>query len=158
VTSPSPLELLIDGIINATVSHAAASGYFESVNAGPPVGSPSLELTCALWVQRIRPIPSRSSLIATTGMVVLNTRLYMGMVTEPQDYIDPKMTKATSALMAAYTGDFTFGGQVSNLDLLGAHGFPLEALAGYQTIGTIKYRVMTIQVPCVVNDMFIQAP
>jgi len=154
----SVLEEKIDGIIDATVSHASATGYFATVNGHEPKSTPSTEMTCAIWLQRIRPIPARSGLNNTTGLVIFNCRLYIGMVTEPQDYIDPRMTKATSALMAAYSGAFTFGGLISNVDLLGAHGQPLESMAGYITVGTTKFRVMTIAIPCVVNDLFTQAP
>lgn len=154
----SVLEDTIEGIVDAIVSHALATGYFVSVNGHEPKSTPTTEMTYAAWLQRIRPIPARSGLNRTSGLVVYNTRIYLGMVTEPQDYIDPRMTKATSALMAAYSGAFTFGGLISNVDLLGAHGFPLESMAGYITLGTTKFRVMTITVPCVVNDLFTQAP
>lgn len=154
----STLEDTIDGIIDAIVSHALATAYFVTVNGHEPKSTPSTEMTCAIWLQRIRPIPARSGLNKTTGLVIFNCRLYIGMVTEPQDYIDPRMTKAASALMAAYSGSFTFGDLISNVDLLGAHGTPLEGIAGYITVGTTKFRVMTISIPCVVNDLFVQAP
>lgn len=158
MTTPSPLEEKIDGVLDAIVSHAQATGYFSGVNASEPKSTPVTEMTCAIWLQRIRPIPARSGLDRTSGLVIFNCRLYIGMFTEPQDYIDPRMTKATSALMAAYSSKFTFGGLISNVDLLGAHGFPLEGMAGYITIGTTKFRVMTITIPCVMNDLFTQAP
>lgn len=154
----TPLEDTIDGVLDAIVSHAQETGYFSGVNAHEPKSTPPTELTCAIWLQRIRPIPARSGLNRTSGLVVFNSRLYIGMVQEPQDYIDPRMTKATSALMSAYSMGFTLGGLISNVDLLGAHGFPLESIAGYITVGTTKFRVMTITIPCVMNDLFTQAP
>lgn len=152
----SPLEEKIDAILDACTSIGAASGYFSAVNGHEPKSPPSSELTYATWVQRTRPIPAASGLDRTSGLVVINGRIYMSMVAEPQDYIDPQMTKATSALMAAYSGQFTLGGLIKNIDLLGAHGFPLESMAGYLTINTTKYRVMTLTIPCVVNDLFTQ--
>lgn len=158
MTTPSPLELIIDTLIDAVLSHALASGYFDAVNGHEPKSIPGHNLTAAVWQQRIKPVPARSGLNSTSGLVVMNVRLYTSMLTEPLDMIDPHMTKATSALMAAYSSDFTLDGLISNVDLLGAHGFTLESLAGYVTINNVMLRTMTLTVPCVINDLFTQAP
>lgn len=153
----SPLEEKVDAIFDSAVSHAMSSGYFDRVNMHEPKNAPGTGMTCAVWVQRIRPILA-SGLNNTSGQIALNVRLYLPMLVEPQDYIDPQMVKATSALMAAYSSDFTMDGLIKNIDLFGAHGIALEALAGYTTIGQTKYRAMTISVPCNVNDLFAQNP
>jgi hypothetical protein len=53
------------------------------------------------------------------------------MAQEPQDAIDPNLTDALSALIAAYSGDFDLGGPVRDVDLLGAISPGLSARAGY---------------------------
>lgn len=144
-------------IIEAVASHAATLGYFERVNQHEPKSAPGKSLTAAVWVDRIRPVPRRSGLASTSALVVLNLRIYTSMTREPQDAIDPEMTAAVDALMNAYNGDFTLGGMTGNVDLLGAHGFRLEAQAGYLTQDGIVYRVMTVAIPVVVNDVWTQA-
>lgn len=145
-------------ILGVIESHASASGWFESVNGHEPKSAPTVNgLTCAVWADRIRPVPTDSGLAATTGLVVFNARLYTSMLSEPQDAIDPNLLSATNALMVAYSGDFELGGNVRNIDLLGQTGFRLESQAGYITIDNKVYRVMTITVPVIVNDMWGQA-
>ncbi len=80
------------------------------------------------------------------------------MMDEPQDDTDEKVLVATCALMALYSGDFELGGQVMEVDLEGAHGFPLAAKAGYLNQDGKLYRVMVIQIPLIVNDVFTQNP
>jgi hypothetical protein len=80
------------------------------------------------------------------------------MLTEPQDLIDPQIITATDALMAAYNGDFTLGGLVECVDLLGMTGQRLDARAGYLEQDRKIYRVMTINLPCLVENAWPQAP
>jgi hypothetical protein len=80
------------------------------------------------------------------------------MVQEPQDAIDPGVAAAVDALMAAYSGDFEFGSNVRNVDLLGSAGVPLAAEAGYLNVSGTMYRVMTITLPLIINDLWSQSP
>jgi hypothetical protein len=152
----------VDAITDAVVSHAMASGYFETVNSHEPKNSPGNGLTCAAWAQSVVPIPQASGLNTTTGRILFNVRLYSPMLHEPQDGIDPELIKAVDALMTAYSGDFTLDGLIRNVDLLGTYGIALFAQAGYQSIGgadgQIMYRIMTISVPLIVNDLWGQTP
>lgn len=145
-------------LLDRTVSHALALGHFERVNQHEPKNAPGLGLSCAVWVDDIGPARGQSGLNATTARVVLNVRLYTSMLTEPMDDIDPNLMVALDALMGAYSGDFTLGGAVRNVDLLGATGTPLSARAGYLNQGGKLYRVMTITLPLIVNDLWEQTP
>jgi hypothetical protein len=60
--------------------------------------------------------------------------------------------------MAAYNGDFTLGGLVECVDLLGMTGQRLEARAGYLEQDRKIYRVMTITLPVIVAEAWEQAP
>jgi hypothetical protein len=59
--------------------------------------------------------------------------------------------------MAAYSGDFTLGDVVQEVDLLGEVGVPLRAQAGYITINQTMYRCMDITLPLIVNDLWSQS-
>jgi hypothetical protein len=97
-----------------------------------------------------------SGLAVSSARVVLNVRIYTSMLQEPQDAIDPAVADAVDALFTAYGGDFELGGAVEAVDLLGMAGPGLSAQAGYLTIADKIYRVMTITLPLLVNDVWTQ--
>lgn len=146
------MALDITGILDAVVSHAAASGHYERVNGHEPENAPGHGLTCAVWPNRITALRS-SGLNTISTLVVFNVRT-MSPMFDPPDAIDPTMVAAVDSLCAAYSGDFTLGGLLRHVDLLGAHGQPLDVRAGYLQQDGTKYRVMDIALPCIVNDLW----
>lgn len=148
-------QAAVNALVNAAVSHAEATGAFRSVVGHEPKAAPGSGLRAAVWVQHIRPIAA-SGLAATSGVVTLSVRAYLNMLTKPEDDIDPQVLAAASLLMDQYTGDFTFGGTVRHIDLLGMYGEQLEADFGYLNIADTMYRQMTLTVPCVINDLWVQ--
>lgn len=153
------MSLDIRGVLDAIQSHASASGYFDAVNGAEPKSPPDTSgLTCAVWVEQIGPARGASGLTSTSTRLCFYVRLYTGMLTEPADAIDPSLMTALDVLMAAYSADFTLGGLVRDVDLLGAYGDPLGARAGYLIEGGTEFRVMTITLPVIVNDLWEQTP
>lgn len=147
-----PLNIL--GITDAVVSHAMTSGRFETINGHEPKNAPSTGgLTAAVWSERVTPVRS-SGLDTLSVLLVFNVRIYASAVSEPPDAIDPDMLAAVDDLCAAYTGDFTLGGLVRHVDLLGIHGQPLDVRAGYLQQDGLLYRVLTISLPVIVNDLW----
>lgn len=148
------MALDISGILDAAISHASASGYLDQVNGHEAI-HPSVSggITGAVWVDRITAIRS-SGLDSTTGLVVLNIRLYTSAQSLPLDAIDPAVVAAVDALCTAYVGDFTLGGLIRNVDIRGANGQPLDVRAGYLPQDGALQRVMTIWLPCIVNDLW----
>jgi hypothetical protein len=151
------MSLDVRTILDAVESHALQSGYFQTVNGHEPKSAPQNGLTAAVWVEMIGPARGASGLDATSTRLALFVRLYTPMVQQPEDAIDPALMDALDALMTAYSGDFTLDGLVRNVDLLGTYGDPLGARAGYLTTSGSEYRVMTINLPLVVNDLWLQA-
>ncbi|MBD9723446.1 hypothetical protein PV755_45415 [Streptomyces caniscabiei] len=148
------MALNILGLTDAVQSHAGASGYFETVNGHEPKNAPAAGgLTAAVWADRVTALRS-SSLNSVSVLLVFNVRIYGSAQSEPADAIDPNMLAAVDALCAAYSGDFTLGGLVRSVDLLGSNGTPLSVQAGYLSQDGSLYRVMTITVPCIVNDLW----
>lgn len=152
------MSLDLEPIANALQDHALASGLFERVNGNEPKNAPGNGITAATWVQRIAPEAEQSGLAATSARLTLNVRVYTNMLSEPQDAIDPNIVRAVDHLMNAYTGDFTLGGLVSHIDLLGQGAQGMFAEAGYIEMDKRMYRVMTITVPAIVNDVWEQSP
>jgi hypothetical protein len=137
-------------------SHAMSLGVFESVNNHEPKSAPGNGVRAALWVQDIRPMGRASGLSATSGVVTLNVRVYSSFLQQPLDDIDPGILTAVTTLLNAYTGDFDLGASVRNVDLLGIYGAAMSAQAGYLTQDSKVYRIMTVTLPIVINDLWAQ--
>lgn len=148
-------EAAIATIFDKVVSYAASSGYFDSVLGHEPKNAPGTGVSASVWVQSIKPITS-SGLAVTSGVLLLNVRVYTNFASQPYDAIDPNVLAATSYLIGQYSGDFDFGGQsdVRAVDLIGITGTPLSAVAGYIEMDRKMMRIMTITVPVIVNDMW----
>ena len=150
------MALDITGLLDAVVSHAMASGHYERVNQHEPENPPGHGLTCAVWADRVTALRS-SGLDSVSALVVFTVRS-MSLMFDPPDAIDPTMLAAVDSLCGAYAGDFTLGGILRQVDLKGAHGQPLDVRAGYLQQDGTKYRVMDIALPCIVNDLWTEAP
>jgi hypothetical protein len=149
----------IASILDQVISHAQATGIFDGgVNGHEPKSSPGNGITCAVWAQRVAPLPLASGLAITTGLLTLNVRIYTPMLAQPYDAIDPAVVAAVDTLLAEYSANFTLGGNVRNIDLLGAFSPGLMAEAGYINQDGKLLRIMTITFPIVINDLYPQVP
>lgn len=144
-------------LFDKVVSFALATGWFDHVNQHEPKSAPGHGLECSVWINSISPVRS-SGLSATSGVVILYARVYTNFRQQPFDMIDPNVTSAAVELMGALTGDFDLGGEARNIDVLGMTGNPLSAQAGYVEIDRQMFRVMTVTIPIIMNDMFAQVP
>lgn len=151
------LETLYDGII----SHQKAKGFFDLVITHEPKSAPPNGVTAATFFQRIRPTQRVSGLASVSVRVEVVTRLYTPMLDIDESRIDPRVYRAATLLMEAYAGDFELntGGtrRVMHVDLLGAHGDPLEARAGYLNQDGRVYRVFDIVTPLIIDDVWSMA-
>lgn len=150
-------ETTIFTMVDKVVSHAEKLGKFETVHTHEPKSAPGTGMHLALWVQSLMPIHA-SGLASTSGRVELFARIYTSFIQKSEDAVDPDILGATCALVNAYTSDFDFGATLRMVDLLGAYGQPLQAKAGYLEIDRKMFRVMTLVVPLIYNDMFVQVP
>jgi hypothetical protein len=149
----------VNDIFDRLVSHMLASGRFDAVNKHEPKNSPGNGVSCSLWISSIRPIRT-SGLNSTSCLIAFSARIYTSFTSEPFDMIDPNVTSATVDLIGRLSANFELGGQddVREIDLLGAYGEPLSGKAGYVEISKHMYRVMTVTIPVVINDIWSQVP
>lgn len=144
------------GIVNSFITYAELTGLFDSVNGHEPKSSPQNGLTAAVWMDSIQPLGAVSGLAQASGLLVIHHRMYVNMLKEPQDAIDPQLMDATDLLLTAYCGDFDVSSQVRNIDIFGAHSAGLNARAGYVTIDNKMFRAMTITIPMIINDLWVE--
>lgn len=150
------MSLDMNTIRGRVVSHAMGLGRFGQVLSHEPVSGPGSGLTYAVWVTDLAPVPLGSGLSETTARLELTGRAYIPADTEPMDDIDTELTGAADALINAYSGDFELGGNVRKVDLLGAYGTALRARFGYLQLGSTTYRIATLTIPIIVNDVWSQ--
>lgn len=141
-------------ILDKVVSHAMQIGVFEKVNTHEYKSAPGKGLYCEIWAETIA--PASSGLAATSAILTLNVRIRSDMIQEPQDAIDPNIIDAVDLLMDAYTGDFDLGGTTRNIDLLAGATPGLRADAGYLNQDSKIFRIMTITLPIIINDVWNQ--
>ena len=144
-------------IFDAIQSHALASGLFARVNTHEPKSAPTGGPHMAVYVSEVRPYALASGLAATSALIVLMGRIYLPMISEPQDMIDPTITAAVDTIMEDLSGDFSLGDNAMAVDLLGMSGENLGARAGYITIDQTVFRSMDITIPVIIADAFTQA-
>lgn len=146
------------GIFNELISHAGTLGQFEKINGHEPKAAPTTGgIVASFWVERFAPIQRRSGLNVTSMLLMVSCRIQTSMLQDPQDDIDPRVLNSAVALVGSMTGDFDLGGQIAQIDLLGAF-WPngLNGRAGYVDLGSTKYRVMLIEIPMIIDDVWTQ--
>jgi hypothetical protein len=151
------MALDIGSILDLLLSHAAATGWFDSVNdtkIDEPLGA-SQGMTIGIWNDDIQPVHS-SGLSSTSVRITFKARLFSSTEAAPEGYLERAMVDAASALMNAYSGDFDLGGEARAVDLLGMHGVSLSCNAHYMNLSGIVFRVFDITIPVIVNDVWTQ--
>lgn len=144
--------------MDALISHVMSLGHFSSVNSTDVGSVPTNDgISAVLWPRRIVPASGRSGLASTSVVMTLVMRLFHSAATDPIGEIDPRMIDATDALLNAFSGDFTLGGVVAEIDLLGQYGEALRSDSGWLDMGGDgKFRIVDITIPLVINDVWTQ--
>lgn len=137
-------------------SLAQSLGYFDQVMLHEPKNAPGKGLSLAVFGGEFTPVQT-SGLNSTSVRFVLNAQLRCSMTREPQDDIDLDLIEAADALCAEISGDFDLGAGVRSVDLLGQHGAGMGGAYGYIDQDGHKYRVLELQVPLLINDVFVQS-
>lgn len=146
-------------VFDAMVTHLARLGLFDRVASHEPENAPGHGLTAVVTLAPavLSPVPAGSGLAVTSARVTLQVQIYQPM-SEPADGLDPVVLDAAVKTMASLSGDFTLGGLVRCVDLLGQSGEPMGAVAAYAEIDAQVFRLVSITVPLLVNDVWEQVP
>jgi hypothetical protein len=143
-------------LLAAVQSHAQSLGLFEQVLLHEPENAPDNGLIAACWLNDGTPIPQLSGMISTSWRVQVTVRIYLNLLTAPQDGNEALIAGANDALVANYSSGFTLAGLLEEVDLLGSYGAPLSWKLQYATHNHKLYRIATIALPLVVADVYPQ--
>lgn len=152
------MTMNVDGISAQIISHAAATGMFETVNGHEPKNAPGNGLNVAVWLNSITPFPGGSGLQSVTVCLEYTIRIYLNFQSQPYDAVDPDILRAADRLISEYAGDFTLGGEVRDVDLFGESGTKLQGRAGYLDQDGKKFRAFVITLPMIINDVWAESP
>ena len=149
-------QAAVIGIRDQLLTHAQTLGIFDQVTAHEPKNMPSNGMACVIWAQEIRPLSSGSGMDATSGYVTWHARLQIPAWSESLDNVETDLLTAASTLMNEYSGNFTLSSSVRAVDLLGMYGESLSMTAGYLSMGDTFYRIATVVLPMIVDNLWTQ--
>lgn len=155
------MSLDIAALINAARDHALATGLFALINGHDPDTPIPDGLDAAVTLRSIRPSKRVSGLSATGAAVTLTMNIYSKALDDQAtptqlDQIDPAVGDATSAMIGLLSGDYTLGGMVFAVDLLGMNGLPLGAENRSIKIAATIYRFVSITIPLLIDNVWTQ--
>lgn len=147
-----------DALFDALQSRAQQLGVFETVALHEPKSAPQSLPALAFWLGPLTPLGAASGLSATAARVSLRARIYVSDLQKPEDKIDGKLLALTSLLLGAFSGSFTLGGQVMEIDLLGMYGESMSGQPGYLNHDDKFFRVQELNLPLIIDALWVQAP
>lgn len=145
-------------LFTAMQSTAQKLGVFEQVVTHEPKSAPQSLPCLALWLGPLTPLGAASGLSATAVRVALRGRIYISDLQKPEDAVDAKLLSITSQLLGAYSGGFTLGGQLMEIDLLGIYGESMSGQPGYIDHDSKFFRVQELSLPLIIDALWEQAP
>jgi hypothetical protein len=145
-------------VLSGIVSVLQKVGSIEQTITGQGQNPPSAGVGAVVWAGPIRPVARRSGLGAVSIALDINVRLTVPMSTQPPESVETTLLGAFSDMCNALAGGFTLGGQVEQVDLLGAYGSGLHGDPGYVPYDGATYRCITAVVPVVLDDVWSDAP
>ena len=130
-----------------------ASGLFVKVDKFEPRGQPGNGVTLFLISGPMRPITS-SGLNNVSVRWQIDGRVYTPLNYEPASELDAVLTAAAAKYLEALCAQFTLGGLVRCVDVFGSDGEPLSATPGYIEQNDKVYRVITLEIPLLINQQW----
>jgi hypothetical protein len=143
----------VNSLYSALESHALSLGIFRRVNMHEPENAPGEGLSCSIILGPIAASGALSGLGSVSGTITFLVMVWNSMMQKPLDGVDPAILTAVSTLLNAYSGSFTLGGTVRDIDLLNLRAEPV-----YVEQEGKQFRVEQISLPIVINDLWTMSP
>ena len=136
-------------LFSQLTSHAKDLKVFDRVNSHDPDSTPGKGLSCSITLGPIAADPAASGLSAVSGEITFLIRIWSSLMQKPLDAVDPAVLGAVMVLLGEYSGHFTLGGTVRDVNVLA-----LKAQPAYLNHEGKEFRVIEITLPIIVNDLF----
>jgi hypothetical protein len=143
----------VNALFASLESHALSLGIFRRVNLHEPENAPGDGLSCSIHLGPIAGDGTISGQGSVSGTITFMVWIWNPMMQKPLDGVDPAVLTAVSTLLNAYSGDFTLGGSVRNIDLLRMRADPV-----YVEQEGKQFRVEQITLPIYINDLWVMLP
>lgn len=143
----------VNALFAALESHALSLGIFRRVDTHEPENAPGDGISCSILLGPIASDGSMSGLGTVSGTITFLIMVWNPMMQKPLDGIDPAVLTAVSTLLNEYSGNFTLGGTVRNIDLLALRSEPV-----YVDQDGKPFRVEQISLPIKINDLWVMSP
>jgi hypothetical protein len=143
----------VNALYSALQSHALSLGIFRRVNQHEPENAPGEGLSCSIILGPIAANGQFSGLGSVSGTITFLVMVWNSMMQKPLDGVDPAILTAVSTLLNEYSGNFTLGGTVRDIDLLNLRADPV-----YVEQEGKQFRVEQINLPIVINDLWVMSP
>jgi hypothetical protein len=150
-------QAAVNALFDQVRTHCLNLGVFGGVLTHEAKSKPNYGVSAEIWGMSLHPSTRVSGLAETAGVVTFHIRIRTGFTQKPEDDIDKRLLTATSALIGEYTGHFTLAGLAMAVDLLGMHGESLGAQLGYLEQDGTLFRVATVVLPIVIDNLWTQA-
>lgn len=145
------MSISTEAILQALSSETKQLGIYDRVLRHEPKNPPGDGLTCSIYMTSLAPVMA-SGLNRTAALMIVGVRAQLPMLTEPQDDVDLRVTRAVDKTIESYCGAFTLGGLIRAVDIKGMAGTPIRVDYGYLDQGGTLYRFGEITTPLIVND------
>ena len=146
----------VTGTLRRLLDHAKVLGVFEVARLTEFKSAPPNGLCFALWVQRLGVSPVGSGLASSNALLRCTARIYFPMLHRPESDIEPKVFGAAGAYLERINGDYTLGGTVRDVDLLGEAGDVPTWEGGYANIDNKLSRIADLNMNVIYNNSWEQ--
>lgn len=144
-------------VLRAVATPLEASGRFDRVVLGEPKSAPGTGLSASVFISDLYTVPARSGLATVSLRLEVCARVMLGMLTEPQESIEPAILSAVEDTWDLTFDDFDLGETVAHVDILGAYGERARCRFGYITLDSTMYRIADVFIPLILKDELTEA-
>lgn len=140
----------------ALLDTVAEVGGWGAVVPHEPLSAPTEHgvIACVFPSEPMQPITESSGLAAADARIVITVRLLRNALAEPQQERETDLLEAYDRVMTALLADLTLDGTARSIDVLGESGGQTQGQWGYATIDRAIFRLIDIDVPIMVNNVW----
>lgn len=144
----------LGALLDSYRSLCKSSGGFDVVSAHELRKAPTAKFALGAWLARMKTLPTRSGLAATSILVTLQARIYVPFMGDP-DQIDTEAARRVDLIWSAFHRTLELDG--NEIDILGAYGDGITAEMGWLPMSdNAIVRTNDLFLPIVIDNAYPQ--